>query len=164
MKISAIVARAANGAIGHNGGIPWYLPADLQFFKRTTLGHPVIMGRKCFESIGRPLPKRTNIVITRDLFYVVSGCLVMHGIDEALDYCEEEGYEEVFIIGGAEIYQQTEAIWDTLYLTDVECSPEGDTFFELSDPDAWVETWQEAHLPDEKNRFGYTFRRLERRS
>lgn len=162
MTVSAIVARAANGVIGHEGGIPWYLPADLQFFKRTTLGHAVIMGRKCFESIGRPLPKRTNIIITRNPFYVVSGCIVVHSIAEALEFCEAEGETEAMIIGGADIYRLAKPWCQKLYLTEVECTPTGDTFFEWEDLEHWTETWAEHHAADEKNEFGYTFKSFER--
>ncbi len=164
MTVSAIVARAANGVIGHDGGIPWYLPADLQFFKRTTLGHAVIMGRKCFESIGRPLPKRTNIIVSRNPFYVVSGCIVVHSIEEALALSEAQGETEAMIIGGAEIYRLAKPWCQKLYLTEVACQPEGDVLFEWDGLEDWVETWREHHEANEKNEFAYTFRTLERGS
>ena len=120
MKISCIVATAKNNVIGKDNQIPWYLPADLKYFKKITTGHHIIMGRNCFESIGRALPKRTNVIITRDMFYAVSDCLITHSIDEALSLAEANGEEEAFIIGGGQIYEQTAELWDKLYLTEVD--------------------------------------------
>ncbi len=138
MIISAIVAVARNHVIGKNGEIPWYLPADLRFFKQTTLNHHVIMGRRSFESIGRPLPKRTNIVITRDPFFVGTGCLVAHSLEEALAMARDNGETEAFIIGGGEIYRQSIHYWDRLYLTRVDATIEGgDAFFPVIDIDDW---------------------------
>ena len=162
MLISAIVAIARNNVIGKDNQIPWYLPADLSYFKRTTLGHYVLMGRNCFRSIGRPLPKRTNIVITRNPFFTADGILVAHSIDEALGMALEGGEEEVFILGGGEIYRQSVDLWDKVYLTEIDIRPEGDVFFPELDPSEWRETWREAHAPDAKNEFAYTFRVLER--
>ena len=107
MIVSAIVAVAENGVIGNQGAMPWYLSSDFKYFKKKTLHHPIIMGRTSFEAIGRPLPKRENIIITRDLFYIVSGALVAHSIEEAMELAEQSGADEVFIIGGAEIFRQT---------------------------------------------------------
>ena len=103
MTISAIVATAKNNVIGRNNEIPWYLPADLKYFKKTTIGHHIIMGRKSFLSICRPLPKRTNIIVTRDPFFMASGCIVCHSIQEALNMAKENGDDEAFIIGGGQI-------------------------------------------------------------
>ncbi|NUO03715.1 MAG: dihydrofolate reductase, partial [Saprospiraceae bacterium] len=125
MIISAIVAVAKNNVIGKNGEIPWYLPADLRFFKQTTLNHHVIMGRRSFDSIGRPLPKRTNVVITRDPFFVGTGCIVAHSVEEALHIARNNGETEAFIIGGGEIYAQSMPYWDRLYLTRVDAAIEG---------------------------------------
>lgn len=163
MIISAIVAVSANNVIGHNNQIPWYLPADLKYFKKTTQGHHIIMGRKSFESIGRPLPNRTNIVITRAPYYVASGCLVVHSIEEALEVAANNGEEEVFIIGGGEIYRQSWPYLDRIYLTSVETDVEGQVFFPEINADEWEEISAEPHLADEKNPFDYTFRVLVRK-
>lgn len=162
MQISAIVATAQNNVIGKDNQIPWYLPADLSYFKKTTLGHHIIMGRNSFHSIGRPLPKRTNIVVTRDLFFSADGVLVAHSVEEALGLAYDGGEEEVFIIGGGEIYRETADLWDKIYLTKVDLAAEGDVFFPEIDPLVWKETWQERHEADEKNEHSYTFYVLER--
>jgi dihydrofolate reductase len=163
MIISAIAAVAKNGVIGKGNQIPWYLPADLQYFKKKTLHHHVLMGRNSFESIGRPLPKRTNVIITRDPFFVATGCIVVHHIEEALSLAQENGETEAFIIGGGQIYQQSQGYWDRVYLTEVDVEVEGDVFFPALDFEAWKETFRESHLPDEKNSLKYTFRILERK-
>lgn len=162
MLVSAIVATAHQGVIGKNNQIPWYLPADLAYFKRTTLGHHIIMGRNCFESIGRPLPKRTNIVVTRDPFFTATGVLVAHSVEDALGMAYDNGEEEAFIIGGGIIYRETQDLWDKVYLTEVDVAVAGDVFFPELDMKAWRETLREVHAPDEKNEWAYTFRVLER--
>ncbi|TNE54279.1 MAG: dihydrofolate reductase [Bacteroidetes bacterium] len=162
MLISAIVAVARNGVIGKNNQIPWYLPADLAYFKRTTMGHHILMGRNSFRSIGRPLPKRTNVVITRDPYFSASGVLVAHSIREALELAAANGETEAFIIGGGVIYRDSMDMWDKVYLTEVDAEPEGDVFFPDLDEADWKETWREAHPVDEKNEFAFTFRVLER--
>lgn len=161
MIISAIVAVAQNKVIGHENQIPWYLPADLGFFKRTTQGHCIIMGRKCFQSIGKPLPNRTNIVITRDAFFLAEGVVVVHSIEEALQYAVDAGETEAFIIGGGEIYTQSAHYWDRLYYTEVAIAPQGDVHFEIPHPGHWQLQWEEAHLADAKNEYDYTFKRYE---
>ncbi len=163
MIISAIVATAKNNVIGRNNEIPWYLPADLQYFKKTTLGHYVIMGRKSFESIGKPLPKRTNVVITRDPFFVASDCVVVHSLKEALDLAEANGEEEVFVIGGGEIYKMAMPMLDRIYLTEVDVKMAGDVFFPEINEGEWRETKRELHRADEKNLYDYTFVVLERK-
>jgi dihydrofolate reductase len=163
MKISSIVAIGKNNVIGKDNQIPWYLPNDLKWFKKQTLGHAVIMGRKCFESIGRPLPKRTNIIITRDIFYLAQGCEVVHSLSEALQLAQNEGETEAFIIGGGEIYQQSMDICDKIYLTEVEIDAEGDVFFPNLNPSEWQVTFEETNLKDEKNEWDYTFKILERK-
>jgi dihydrofolate reductase len=162
MLISAIVAVAKNKVIGHNNQIPWYLPADLGFFKRTTTGHCIIMGRKCFRSIGKPLPNRTNIVITRDPFFIADGIVVVHSIEEALQYAQDQGETEAMIIGGGEIYRQSAHYWDRIYYTEVDIEPEGDIFFEIPNPEQWKLVWSEAHQADAKNEYDYTFKRYEK--
>lgn len=130
MKISFIAAISINRVIGRDNKIPWHLSEDLKRFKNLTLGHPVIMGRKTFESIGRPLPKRINIVITRDESYSPEGVEVTHSIEEAIELAKQkEGSEEIFIIGGGQIYSQSMHLADKLYLTIVDQEVEGDVFF-----------------------------------
>ena len=162
MTVSAIVAAARNNVIGRDNQIPWYLSADLKYFKKTTLGHHVIMGRKSFESIGRPLPKRTNVVITRDPFFVATGCVVVHSLAEALEFAEQAGETEAFVIGGGEIYRQAMPLLDKIYLTEVAANVDGTVFFPEIDENEWREVFREAHGADEKNEFDFTFRILER--
>lgn len=162
MIISAIVATAKNNVIGKDNQIPWYLPADLVYFKKTTLNHHIIMGRNSYHSIGRPLPKRTNIVVTRDPFFSAEGVLVAHSLEEALGMAFDNGETEAFIIGGGHIYRESADLWDKLYLTEVDVSPEGDVFFPEINTEEWRETWRESHEADEKNEHAYTFRVLER--
>ncbi len=162
MTISAIVAVAKNNVIGKDNQIPWYLPADLGYFKRTTLGHHIIMGRNSFRSIGRPLPKRTNVVITRDIYFSAEGVLVAHSIEEALALAFDNGETEAFIIGGGAVYRESMDLWDKLYLTEVDAEPEGDVFFPEINPADWQETWRETHSADAKNEYGFSFRILER--
>lgn len=163
-KLSAIVATDRRGTIGKDGQIPWYLPADLQFFKRTTLGHPVVMGRKTFQSIGRPLPKRTNIILTRDAFFTATGVVVTHSLREALAHESVHDSEEAFIIGGGELYKQSLDLVSTVYLTVVDADIEdGDAFFPKLDPAEWQEVWSEGHRPHGKNALAYRFSRWERK-
>ncbi len=162
MLVSAVVATAKHNVIGKDNQIPWYLPADLAWFKRTTLNHHVLMGRNCFRSIGRPLPKRVNIVITRDPFFTADGVLVAHSIEDALGMAYDAGETEAFIIGGGEIYRESLELCDKIYLTEVDTAPQGDVFFPALDPADWQETWREAHPADVKNEWAYTFRILER--
>lgn len=162
MKISCIVAIAHNNVIGKDNDIPWYLPADLKYFKKTTLGHHIIMGRKCYQSIGRPLPKRTNIILTRDPYFIVSNCLVTHSIPEALEIAHQNGEEEAFIIGGAKVYEQSIELWDKLYLTKVDLEVEGDVYFPQLDYSQWQLISEEHHKSDEKNDHDYSFLVYER--
>lgn len=159
MKISIVVAMADNRVIGHENRLPWHLPADLKHFKQITMGKPILMGRKTFESIGRPLPGRTNIVITRDESYTAEGCVVVHSIEAALKAADSE---EVMVIGGAEFYQQALPHADTLYLTLVEGEFEGDTFFPELDDEEWREVERSGFDADEKNPHAYSFVRLDR--
>lgn len=160
MKISVIVAMAANRVIGHENRLPWHLPADLKHFKATTLGKPVVMGRRTWESIGRPLPGRTNIVITRDTAYTAEGCVVVHSLDEAIRAAGEAA--EVMIIGGAGLYRQALSLADTLYLTLIHGEFAGDTHFPQWRQDEWRETGRVDHEPDENNSHAYSFITLER--
>lgn len=164
MIISAIVAVSKDGVIGRDNQIPWYLPEDLKYFKKVTLGHPVIMGRKSFVSIGRPLPKRTNIIVTRDPFYIVSGCIVVNTLEEALEWALKEGEDEIFIIGGGEIFEQSISYWDKLYLTEVDLYvPDGDIFFPEINLEEWALLSEEHHDADEKNEYAYTSKVFERK-
>lgn len=163
MNLSAIVATDRRGTIGKDGDIPWYLPADLQFFKRTTMGHPVIMGRKTFTSIGRPLPKRTNVVLTRDAFFMATGVVVVHSLEEALAHPAVAEAEQAFIIGGGELYRQSLDLISTVYLTIVDADINGgDAFFPKLDPEDWKEVWSEGHRPEGKNELAWRFSRWER--
>ena len=158
MIISCIVARTLNNVIGKDNNIPWYLPADLKYFKRITTGHHILMGRKCYQSIGKPLPSRTNIIITKDPYFISSNCLIAHSIDEALSIAVDNNEEECFIIGGGTIYEQTKYLWDKLYITEVETELEGDIFFPSINLQEWNLFSEESHKADEKNRYNYTFK------
>lgn len=162
MIISAIVAAANNRVIGIDNDLPWRLPKDLKWFKEKTLNHHVIHGRRSFESLPFPLPKRVNIVVTRDKSYYHNHAVVVHSIEEALAYAKKEGEEEVFILGGGKVYEQTKDIWDRLYLTEVDASPEGDTLFPEVDYSQYNTVFEEEHLPDEKHAYAFTFKILER--
>ena len=160
MKISLIVAMASNRAIGINGQMPWHLAADLKRFKRITMGSPVIMGRKTFEAIGRPLPGRTNIIVSRNPDYRQPGCLVYPDIAEALTRQADE--EEVFVIGGASLYRACLPDADLLYLTEIDKAFAGDTYF----PEIQAQLWRELERleieNDETVDFSYRFLKLER--
>ncbi len=162
MLVSAIVAAANNHVIGNGADIPWRLSGDMRYFKRTTIDHHVIMGRKTYESMGRPLPKRTNIVLTRDPFYLGDGILVARSIEEALTIAYDNGESEAFIIGGGEIYRQSLHLLDRLYLTRVDAEPEGDAFFPELPEGEWRLLSQEAHSADEKNDHDYVLELWER--
>jgi len=158
MIVSAIVAMSKNRVIGKDNKIPWHLPADLKYFKKTTLNHHIILGRKCYESIGKPLPNRVNIVVTRDTKYKASGCVIVHSIEEALDYARRHDETEVFIAGGGEIYKQTMHLWDKLYLTEVDTQAEGDVFFCEIIEKEWLIYKKYNNLSDDENPFNYEFR------
>ena len=138
MIVSIIAAVSRNGVIGAGGKLPWHLPADFKRFKELTMGHPILMGRKTFESIGKPLPGRTNIVITRQKDFACCGALTTGSLEEALRICEKEA--EVFVIGGAEIYKEALPLADRIYLTRIEQGFEGDTFLPEINPAVWKET------------------------
>ena len=162
MHLAAIVAVSANGVIGDDNQIPWYLPADLKYFKRVTLGHPVLMGRKCFQSIGRPLPKRLNVVLTRNAFFVADGVTVVHSPEQALEVARHSGAEMAFVIGGADIYEAFRAQTQTLYYTLVHTEVEGEIRFPDPDPAEWRLSAEERHEADAKNPHAYSFRVYER--
>ncbi len=161
MKLSLIAAMAQNGVIGRGNQLPWRLPADLKHFKTVTMGKPVIMGRKTWESIGRPLPGRTNIVVTRDVGYRAEGCVVVHSVEQALEVAA--GSDEAMVIGGANLYRQLLDRADRLYLTLVKADVEGDAWFPEFDETQWREISRESHPRDDRNEFDYEFILLERR-
>jgi len=160
MKTYIVVAIASNNAIGKNNQLLWHLPNDLKHFKEITTGHTVIMGRKTYDSVGKPLPKRRNIVITRQAI-TIPGCEVAGSLQQAIELGRSDG--DVYIIGGAEIYKQAMPLTDIIYLTIVHQAFEADTFFPEINPNEWLETSREDHQPDEKNPLPYSFITLQRR-
>ena len=161
MKISLIVAMASNRVIGLNNQMPWHISADLKKFKKITLGSPILMGRKTYESIGRPLPGRTNIIISRNPSYRQPNCLVFNDINKALESCSEAN--EVFVIGGADFYKSMLKVADTLYLTQIHQEFLGDTFFPELDASQWAEVEREDVQYDSDVAFSYSFLKLEKR-
>ena len=163
MRVSTIVGVGKNNVIGKANTIPWHLPADLKYFKRITTGHPIIMGRKCYESIGRALPNRTNIIVSRNPDFQADNCILVHSVAAGLVVAEERDAEEAFIIGGGEIYRRGLPLSSRLYITyiDVEV-PDGDVFFPAVDPESWTLMSRTAHTKDDKNPYDYTFEVLER--
>ena len=161
MKISLIVAMATNRAIGLDNKMPWHLSADLKKFKAITMGSPIVMGRKTYESIGRPLPGRSNIIISRNLDYQQTDCLVFNDIKTAIAASSKES-EEIFIIGGAELYKATLPLADNLYLTLINQEFTGDTFFPEIDFKAWSEVSREDISDDPSVNFSYSFLKLSR--
>jgi dihydrofolate reductase len=157
-RLSALVAMARNCVIGRNNQLPWRLPPDLKRFKALTMGHTIIMGRKTFESIGRPLPGRTSIIVTRQPGYAVKDAIVVNSITEALEACSINTPEHVseppaaerenFVIGGAEIFRQTLPMCDRLYITEIQRDFEGDVLFPEFDRDEWIEVSREKHMDD----------------
>ena len=155
MKLALIVATDEAGLIGKNNDLPWRLSADLQYFKRITMGKPIIMGRKTHESIGRPLPGRDNIIITSDREYQAEGCIVTHSITEALEACQ--GAEQAMIMGGSSLYEQCLPMVDMIYLTQVHATLEGDTWFPEWVKNAWQCISEGKHPADDKNEYPYSF-------
>jgi dihydrofolate reductase len=158
MIISIIVAAANNNAIGKNNALPWHLKGDLQYFKRLTTNHCIIMGRNTFESIGKPLPNRTNIVLSSDKAFAAEGVVVRHTLQDALDYCTRWAQHEVFIIGGAQLYKQSIDLAHKIYLTKVDTEvKDADAFFDSIDSKKWELTAAERHGKDEHNDHDYIF-------
>ncbi|WP_242928526.1 dihydrofolate reductase [Pontibacter vulgaris] len=160
--IAIVVAIADNNVIGKDNQLIWHLPADLKHFKSITMGHPIIMGRKTFDSIGKPLPGRTSIIITRQQDFKAEGCIVVNSVQEAITKGRELD-ETVCIIGGAEIYKQALPLTDTIYLTRVHHTFEGDTYFPELQPEDWETVSATEHAPDEKNKYKYSFLELKRK-
>lgn len=166
-RLALIVAVAENGVIGRDNSLPWRIPGDLRYFKRVTLGKPVIMGRKTWESIGRPLPGRHNVVVTRNASFRAEGADVVSSLDAALELAggiaDADGAEEVVVIGGAEIYRAALPMADRLYITEVHASVAGDSFLPEIDWDQWREADREYHAGDAATRdLDYSFVRYER--
>lgn len=160
MNVSIIVAMTPERVIGHDGRLPWHLSADLQRFKRLTMGHPIIMGRKTYDSIGRPLPGRTSIVVSRRQDLVIPGTRVVHAVDEALASCR--GESEVFFIGGRQIYVEALHHANRIYRTLVLATIEGDTYFPELSGDQWQIVEEERRQADERNDFDVVFQVLRR--
>lgn len=160
MKISLIVAMASNRAIGLNNKIPWHLSADLKKFKQITMGSPILMGRKTYESIGKPLPGRRNIIISRNPDYTQNGCMVFNSVEKALFACQ--GYKEIFIIGGDGFYQSMLPFADILYVTQIHKEFNGDTFFPAINKGEWKEVARENIDDDPTVDFSYSFVKLEK--
>jgi dihydrofolate reductase len=165
MILSIIVAMADDRVIGLNNQMPWHMPADLAWFKKNTLNKPVIMGRKTFESIGRPLPNRHNIVITRQIDNKTSinpNVSWVQSVDEAISLVSKQQVEEAFIIGGGNIYNQVLPLVNRLYLTHIDAQLQGDTYFPDYSLTPWKQVYLEEHKADEKNHYDYQFEILEK--
>lgn len=164
MIISFAVAASENNVIGKNNQLLWSLPNDMKFFKNTTWGFPVIMGRKTFESLGKPLAGRTNIVITRQADYKAEGIIVVASLDEAIKAAETTDAREAFVIGGGEIFKQALPVAEKIVLTRVHTVIEGDAFFPELNPEEWEMEWHQDFEPDEKHAWAYSFQIWRRRS
>lgn len=158
--LSIIVAVDENRGIGNQNGLPWKLPADLKHFKEVTMGHPIIMGRKTFESIGRALPGRRNIIVTRNADFSASGCEIVHALDEALKLV---GSEDAFVIGGAEIFRQAFPVVQRMYMTEIRRAFSCDVFFPEFNMNEWREVERKQGVKDEKNPYEYYFVVYERK-
>jgi dihydrofolate reductase len=154
VTLSLIVAMAKNRAIGIGNRMPWHLPADFAYFRQTTMGHPVIMGRKTFDSIGRPLPGRRNLVISRNPDFRAAGVELVHSLDEALNMTRDD---EPFVIGGATLYTEALPHAQRIHVTEVDATPEADTYFPVLDMNQWCEVSRQHHPADEKNAHGMAF-------
>jgi len=154
-RLTLIAARARNGVIGRNNQMPWKIPGEQAYFKRMTMGHPIVMGRKTWESIGRPLPGRRNIVITRDRTYSAIGADVVGSLDDALALAGEA--DEIFVIGGGQLYAEAMPSASRLLLTEIDADFDGDTFMPAPDHTQWRETSSEHHPPTNDRAFGYSF-------
>ncbi|MGC1243554.1 MAG: dihydrofolate reductase [Chryseosolibacter sp.] len=158
MIVSAIAALSRNKVIGKNNDLPWRLPDDMKFFMNKTKGHHVVMGRKNYDSLHekyKPLPQRTNVVITRQKDFVAPGCIVLHAVEPALEIAKDNSETECFIIGGAEIYRLAMPYTTRMYLTEIDAVIDGDTYFPDIDQDEWVEISREHHPADDRHRFAF---------
>jgi len=157
MKLISIVAVDRNNGVGLNNQLPWHLPADLNFFKTSTSGHYVIMGRKTFESLGKPLPNRVNIIITRSTDYFKENTIVFNDLDKAIQFCKNQKQDQVFITGGAEIYKIAIPVCDEIWITRIEEEFQVDTYFPIHGMQEFTLSKQLHHTKDEVNTFDYTF-------
>jgi dihydrofolate reductase len=158
--IGLVVAVARNGVIGRGNALPWRLPNDLAYFKRLTLGRPIVMGRRTWDSLGRPLPGRRNVVLTRDRSFASDGAEVVHDLEGAYALADDAG---LLVIGGGELYRLCLPLAEALHLTTVEADVEGDVSFPPWNPAEWIEVAAESHPADDRHAFPYTFRTLRRR-
>lgn len=156
MHISLIAAASENNVIGDQNEIPWHLPVDMAFFRSITEGKPVIMGRKTFESIGRPLPKRHNIVISRQRDLEIEGCDVVSSLEEALEMAEEESADEACVIGGGQIYKEAIELADRIYLTRVHATIDGDAYFPEVHEEEWEEVDRDEHAKDDLHEYAFS--------
>ncbi|MFM2434479.1 MAG: hypothetical protein RL063_458 [Pseudomonadota bacterium] len=152
-NLSIIVAVAENGVIGHHNALPWHLPEDLKNFRALTTGHHIIMGRKTYESLGRLLPGRTTVIVTRNPAYKIEGALIAHTLEDAIALCQHDA--EAFLIGGAELYQAGLSFATKLYLTEIALTPEGDAYFPKVDTQLWSEVSREGHTSEQGLAFSY---------
>lgn len=143
-RLNLIVAMARNRVIGIDNTLPWHLPEDLKHFKQLTMGHHIVMGRKTYDSIGRPLPGRTTVIVSRDPDYAMAGCLVAHTLDEAVQMCASD--DQVFFVGGTSLYEQALPLAERLYITEIQADYQGDAHFPEFDPGQWWETARESHV------------------
>ena len=162
MIISFIVAASTNNVIGKNNQLPWSLPNDMKFFKNITWAMPVLMGRKSFESLGKPLPGRLNVVITRQNNWKPEGATVVHSVEDAIKVATTADYNEAFIIGGGEIFKEAMPVADKIYLTRVDVNLEGDAFFPVMNPKEWLMVSEQSFPTDEKHAYAYHFQLWER--
>jgi len=160
--ISLIWGQDRNRLIGRDNALPWHLPADMAWFKKSTMGKPILMGRKTYESIGRPLPGRTNLILTRQPDLQTEGCSVVHSLNEARSAVPEA--DEIMVMGGAEIYALLFNQAERLYITEIDAEFEGDAWFPEFDRSVWKEVFCESHQADEKNAYPYALRILERKT
>lgn len=154
LSISFIVAMDIQQAIGLGNALPWRLPADLAYFKKTTMDHTILMGRKTYESIGKPLPNRTNVILTQNKEFEAEGCIIVHSVEEAIEMAKNQ---EVFVIGGAEVFELFMPVVERLYITLIEHEFEADTFFPEFDVEDWVLNSSEDGIKDAKNPYEYSF-------
>ncbi|MFJ7678236.1 dihydrofolate reductase [Peribacillus sp. NPDC097206] len=154
--ISLIVAMDEKRVIGKDNKLPWHLPADLQYFKKVTMGHPIVMGRKTFESIGRILPGRENVIVTRNHEFKAEGCTILHDVDQIKTYADNSE-QEVFVIGGAEIFKEILPVTDRLYVTEIHEVFEGDTFFPIINETEWETVETTPGVTDDKNLYAHDF-------
>lgn len=160
MEIAMIVAVAENGVIGKDNDLVWSLPDDMKYFMNTTKGHYIILGRKNYDSLPpkfRPLPNRTNIVVTRQKDLELEGAHVVHTIDDAIELCKKDKQEKIFVIGGGQIYKQALPFTDSLYITEIHHSFEGDTYFPHVNKNEWTEVSREPHGTDDRHLYAFDF-------